>query len=164
MRHCPKNSDLQWSFFTVIGKFSKWLWESYAKVTFKSLLDERLFSLQYFEYQSLLSFQSILAFAVWVHSLRIKIISRQLPLRSKVIYIYLKRKQFHKQISKEGKVNKLIQKIIFNEFFFRLISFLDFIRGIRYSLNTLRFSLPDLLDSYSLPVSFSDFEIFETNL
>lgn len=50
MRHCPKNSDLQGPSFTVIGKFSKWLWETYAKAAFKSLLDECLFNLQYFEY------------------------------------------------------------------------------------------------------------------
>lgn len=42
MRHCPKNSDLQWPYFTVIVKVPKLLWESYyAKVTFRSLPDKR---------------------------------------------------------------------------------------------------------------------------
>lgn len=140
MRPCPQNSDLQWPYFTVTVKVLKLFWESYyAKVTFKSLPDEqmpmqeKIYSVQVVLNVRVYSVYGILAFVVWIHILRMKIISRYVPLRSKEVHIYLKEnftKQYE-QKKEKGKFYKLIWKItpkevIFNNSF-RLTFVLDFI-------------------------------------
>lgn len=115
MRHCPQNSDLQWPYFTVTVKVLKLFWESYyAKVTFKSLPDEqmpmqkKIYSVQGVLNVRVYSVFGILAFVVWIHILRMKIISRYVPLRSKDVHIYLKKisqSNMNKRRKKENSTN-----------------------------------------------------------